>query len=235
MKKFLVLFFLLTAISVNAQEVIQDTYERDILISKIDKVSAPYSEGDFVVFTAQNSARHVGIAFDFEGFRTIHSFQQLKKTDLDDEVTDTIYFYILEVPKNIKSVKYRLVIDGLWTVDPTNPVQVFDNVANLLLSQVDIQRQEIPATSVPKSNLVHFVYQGKPGLRIRLGGTFTNWDSSIYVLNETSPGFYELEIPLPKGTHYYAYYEGITSFIDTTNPERAYTVDGKSASAITVE
>ena len=83
-------------------------------------------------------------------------------------------------------------------------------------------------------NLFYEVIQGQSGQIIRLGGTFTNWDSSIYVMRETAPGLYELEIPLPRGTHYYAYYDGMASFVDKTNPDRAYTADGRTASVITI-
>lgn len=235
MKKIAVLLLMCVVFSLNAQDAEQDTYARDILISKIDKVGIPYNEGDFLVFTAEDKFRHVGIAFDFEDFKTIHSFQLLKKTDMENEVTQSLYFFIIEVPKSIDSVSYRLVIDGLWTVDPNNPNKIYDKESNIVLSKLDIHREKEPATSIPSKNMVRFVYMGNPGLRIRLGGTFTNWDSSIYIMQETSPGFYELEIPLPKGTYYYAYYEGITSFVDKTNPERAYTKDGKVASIITVE
>ncbi|AEE16023.1 protein P26 [Treponema brennaborense DSM 12168] len=212
----------------------QDTYDIDILISGIDKVGAPRISGDYVIFTAENSARHVGIAFDFEKFRTIHSFQRLNTKDVDDKVISSLYFYILEVPPQLKSVSYRLVVDGLWTTDPGNPQKVFNQDAGITLSKVDIPREQLPATEVPLKGTVKFVYQGESGKRIRVGGSFTNWDSYIYELTETAPGLYELELPLPRGTYYYAYYEGISSFVDLSNPERAYTADGRTASVITV-
>lgn len=237
MKKFLALFLILSALpllAVPAQETTLDSYTYNNLIARIDKVGAPFMVDDYIIFTADSSSRHVGIAFDFENFKTIHSFQKVNTTDLDGTVVQSVYFYILEVPKALKAVSYRLVIDGLWTVDPSNKQQRFDAKSNLILSTVAVQRQEIPATETVKKNLVRFVYQGQSGQVIRLGGTFTNWDSSIYIMRETAPGLYELEIPLPRGTHYYAYYDGMASFVDKTNPERAYTTDGRTASVITI-
>ena len=217
-----------------AQDVTQDSYVYNTLIARIEGVGAPIIEGDHIIFTADSSFRHVGIAFDFEGFDTIHSFQKVSTTDMDGAVVQSVYFYILEVPKALKEVSYRLVIDGLWTVDPSNKSQVFDPKSNLMLSTVSVQRQEIPATKTLRKNLVRFVYHGQTGQVIRLGGTFTNWDSSIYIMRETAPGLYELELSLPQGTHYYVYYDGIVSFVDKTNPERAYTSDGRTASVITI-
>lgn len=238
MKKFLVLFLLISVLPLAAKDLSQDlsydTYTYNNLIALIDKVGSPIVEGDYIIFTADSSSRHVGIAFEFENYKTIHSFQKVNTTDIDGKVVQSVYFHILEVPKSIKQVSYRLVIDGLWTVDPHNKNQIFDQKSNLMLSTVSIQRQEVPTTSTVKKNLVRFVYQGRPGQVIRLGGTFTNWDSSIYVMKESAPGLYELELSLPRGTHYYAYYDGMASFVDTTNPERAYTIDGRTASVITI-
>ena len=53
-------------------------------------------------------------------------------------------------------------------------------------------------------------------------------------LEETKPGFYELSIPLPTGIYYYNYYLGMNSFVDKTNPNRAYTPEGRTASVIKV-
>lgn len=230
MKKFLALFAFFAVLPLSAQ----DSYVYNNLTTHIDRVGAPILRGDHLIFTADATYRHVGIAFDFEDFRTIHPFQKLNTTDIDGEVVSSLYFHILEVPKDLKAVSYRLVIDGLWTVDPHNERQVFDPTSSLMLSTVDVLRQEVPATTTKPQNLVRFIYQGKSGQVIRLGGTFTNWDSSIYVMRETAPGFYELEVALPQGTHYYAYYDGITSFVDQTNPERAYTADGRTASVIII-
>jgi 1,4-alpha-glucan branching enzyme len=85
------------------------------------------------------------------------------------------------------------------------------------------------------SGSTRFVYRGESGQRIRLTASFTNWDPYIYELNEKSPGIYELEIPLPKGTYYYKFIRGITEFIDTANPNRIFSADGQSASVFTVD
>ena len=170
-----------------AQNEVLDTYEIDTLITKIDKVRSPYISGDYVVFTAECTSRHVGIAFDFEGFKTIHSFQKLNKTDMENKVIDSIYFYILEVPKGIKTVGYRLIIDGLWTLDPLNKNTVFNNESNIKVSKIDLNRPEEAITTILPNGNVRFVYHGESGQNIRLGGSFTNWDSSIYTLKETKP------------------------------------------------
>ena len=81
---------------------------------------------------------------------------------------------------------------------------------------------------------VKFIYKGESGLKLNLAGTFTNWDPWIYEMVETSPGLYELELPLPAGKYYYNYYIGLTPILDNTNPQKIYTTDGRSASVLTV-
>ena len=94
----------------------------------------------------------------------------------------------------------------------------------------------LPEVTYKKSDSgVKFIYNGASGEKVRLAGTFTNWDSWIYELKETKPGFYELTLPLPRGKYYYNYYLGMTAIVDKTNPNRVYTQDGRAASVIEVQ
>ncbi|MCI5829773.1 MAG: glycogen-binding domain-containing protein [Treponema sp.] len=204
------------------------------IVNSIDSVGAPFIKGDYVVFTAEHNMRHVGIAFDFEEYKTIHSFQIKKFVDMEYNESGSICFFIKKLPKKNLGFNYRLIIDGLWTVDPYNPDTVFDRKTNLTLSHVDASRYIPPVTEKHDDGLVHFVYRGKSGEQVRIGGSFTNWDSWIYTMTEVSPGLYEFALPLPPGKYEYAFYNGITSFPDKGNPERCYTSDGKVASLLVV-
>ena len=205
------------------------------MVAGIAAVRSPYLQGDCVIFTADSSARYVGIAFDFEDFSTIHQFKKRSLRDIEYTVTDSLYFYILKLPKNVQSISYRLIIDGLWTTDPTNANKAYVPEAGAVLSQVNVSRTVPLVTEKLDDGTVRFVYRGKGGQKVRLGGSFTNWDSWIYEMQEIAPGLYELDLPLPPGTYDYAYYTGISSTIDTTNPTRCYTEDGREASRITVD
>ena len=65
------------------------------LVNTIQDVGSPYLKGDYAIFTSKSNARHIGIAFDFEGFKTIHSFKIKKFIDMEYKEADSIYFYIL--------------------------------------------------------------------------------------------------------------------------------------------
>ena len=204
------------------------------IASTIQEVKAPYVKGDYIIFTQKKGPRYIGIAFDFENFRQIHQFQIKNTRDDAYEIEDSIFFYILKLPKTVQSVGYRLVVDGLWTTDPMNENVEFNTQSSVNLSQINARRN-IPAVTEKLDNgKIRFIYNGKTGQQVRLGASFTNWDSWIYQLQEVSPGLYQLDLPLPPGKYEYAFYIGMKSYPDRTNPERCYTKDGKEASLLVV-
>lgn len=213
----------------------KDLYEYNNIVSKLTKPLPPFSGDNYIVFTQPMGHRFIGIAFDFEEYRTIHPFMIHRNRDVEGSVTSELMFYILERPAELSEITYRLVIDGLWTSDPMNTDKIYDEFSGITLSKLDLGGRLPEVTGQTKNSGTKFIYNGEPGLTVRLGGTFTNWDSWIYQLEETSPGFYELSIPLPCGKYYYNYYLGMNAVVDKTNPERAYTQDGRTASVITVQ
>ena len=223
-----------TPLRAKEKQTAPDTYEYDLTLTNINGVKPPYVANNYIVFTAPVTANSIGIAFDFEEFRQIHYFQLRKNYSPEGEVTSSYYFYITEAPKKLPRVCYRLIIDGLWTVDPNNEHISYNENENYALSCIDLPPADIEITEKLDTGLTHFVCHTESGQKIRLGGTFTNWDSWIYEMRETLPGKYEIDIPLHPGTYYYSYYNGITSFPDDTNPSRGYANDGRIVSCITV-
>lgn len=208
--------------------------DRAELVIRIKDVQAPQLKGDYVIFTADSDSRFVGIAFDFENFHIIHPYQIRKIYDADGEVTKSFFFYILKLDKSMTDIRYRVVVDGLWTLDPTNTEKKYDRATGLMLSYFDANRDIPPATEVQKDGIVRFVYQGEAKQQVRLGGSFTNWDSWIYEMKEVKPGLYEFDLPLPPGTYQYAFFTGVNMMVDRSNPQRCYSPDGKVASQLTV-
>lgn len=212
-----------------------ETYEYNNLINSINKVQEPIVTDKYIVFTAETGPRFVGIAFDFENYQTIHPFKIKNSRDFNDEIISSIMFFSLERPADLTEISYRLVIDGLWTPDPVNTNSYYDAETGVSLSKVEIGSTLPVVTGTNSESITRFIYNGESGKTVRIGGTFTNWDSWIYELEETSPGFYEISIPLPQGKYYYNYFLGMKAITDKTNPEKAYTEDGRISSVITVQ
>lgn len=231
---FLILSLLsLTAFSVWADDELEH-FDYTNMVLSIQKAGEPRIQGDYAIFTSEHKYRFVGIAFDFEEYKTIHPFEIKHSEDVDGNITHSVMFYALKIPENLNRLCYRVIIDGLWTTDPENPCTIYDSVNGLSLSVLDLPVNEKNYTKHREDDSVRFVYSGKPGQKVRLSGSFTNWDPWIYELEETSPGFYELALHLPEGTYYYNYYLGLNSIQDVTNPEKVYTEDGRVISVITI-
>lgn len=209
-------------------------FELDKLIHDIEKPCEPIITDDYIIFSADYNYRFVGIAFDFENYQVIHPFQLLTRRDDNNIKQRSLMFYVYERQHKFTTLKYRLVLDGLWTIDPNNPKKEFDFNTNLYFSKVEDLNSVKIYTGDTKSENVHFVYKGESGQKINLTGSFCNWDPWIYQLQETEPGLYELELPLTTGKYLYTYYIGFTPVLDNTNPEKAYAADGRSVNVLYV-
>jgi Carbohydrate-binding module 48 (Isoamylase N-terminal domain). len=213
------------------------------LVSSISRPRAPVVSGRYIIFTASGTARHTGIAFEHENYRNIHSYQRIIRKDADgkpqrDEngkLQEPVLFYIAEIPPEMHEIRYRMVIDGLWTTDPLNAETAYDYPNGMNVSLLPVEYYEIFQTSNVSKGQVRFTYTGETGKTVRLAGSFNNWDPFMYEMTERKPGEYELVLPLPRGTWYYAYFEGTEQLPDNTNHNRVYTRDGKIASVVTVE
>lgn len=218
-----------------AQSNDDNNYNYGKLILSLKGYGAPVVRNGYVVFTAELGPRNIGIAFDFENYSVVHPFQIRRTYDIDENLRESLFFYALEIPEHLLELSYRLVIDGLWTYDPLNPDTYFDQKSGVKISHVYIA-DSFPAETEPSNkNRIRFIYEGERGQKVKLTGTFTNWDPWIYELQETRPGFYEISLNLPPGTYYYNYMIGMTPVLDKTNPNRAYTKDGRRASTIVVK
>ncbi len=228
-----VLFLSFIYISIiNANE--NNSYDYSNVVYNISQIKSPYIQDGFLVFTEKKEAHSIGIVFSFENYKIVHQFKIHETHDVDNKVLFSCFYYLLAIPKNINTVNYRIIIDGLWTTDPNNKNIFYDSTNGISLSQINIPQIHTLETDQQKNGIVHFIYKGKSGKKITIGGTFTNWDPSIYQLNEIKPGIYELDLALSPGTYYYNYYMGITPLLDNTNRHHAYRKDGRPISVIKV-
>jgi len=236
----LIAIFLLAAPAFSAG-IEQVTYNN--LVALISRVREPVISGKYIIFTAEPEARHVGIAFEHEKYKKIWSYQRIVRRDefgkpqkdAEGNLRKQILFYITEIPPGMTEIRYRMVIDGLWTTDPLNAGTAYDYDSGMNVSTLSVEYYEIFQTQNVNRGQVRFTCNGSPGSTIRLAGNFNNWDPFMYDMIEFKPGQYELVLPLPEGTWYYAYFEGTSQLPDNTNAERVYTRDGRIASVVVVE
>ena len=211
----------------------------DRLLS-LGKPGAPVIFQDAVIFTAPSTHRRVGISFGHEGFSKVYWFRKLvvprdpmeiaasRNKKIDPYVDTGILFHAQEIPDGYREMDYRLVIDGLWTVDPLNPQGVIGQ-GGLLQSRVSLPPRP-PVTTFDLPTGLSINYTASPGQLITVAGSFNGWDPFMYEMKETRQGYYTFTLALPPGTYQYVLFHQGERFLDPLNPHISYTKEGKTAS-----
>jgi hypothetical protein len=208
---------------------------------------APRIYEDAVIFTASSSYRRVGIAFAHEGFSTVHWLQKLliprdpaeiaaqgRNRNIDPYTDTGILFHVEIIPDAMRNMDYRMIIDGLWTVDPMNPNGVAGS-GGVYQSRVSLPaRPSMPSTADSPPGQLRFSFPAASGEIITVAGTFNNWDPFMYELRETSEGLYTLTLNLPPGTYQYVFFYRGERILDPNNSARVYTREGKIVSQVQV-
>ena len=197
-----------------------------------------------VVFTAPSHYSRVGISFAYEGYARVHWFRQLLIPRSTAEILEVggdprhveptrdsgILFHVELIPENLRYMDYRLVIEGLWTSDPQNPLSV-RSPAGIVSSRVVLpEPRGIEAQLATPPGHYRFNFRSDPGQHITVGGTFNSWDPFMYVLREVSPGFYTLLLPLSPGYFQYAFFLRGEMLSDPANPRLRYSPNGRAVS-----
>ena len=215
-------------------------------IDHIRSISEPRRPEIFengVLFTASSSHRRVGISFAHEGYARVHWFRPLMiprdSADFivegrfnrrqDPFIDSGIMFHMEPIPHNLRNMDYRLIIDGLWTTDPLNPLSV-TGPSGIVESRVNMPQRPSSFQDPVQPGTFRFTFRAAPGERITVGGSFNNWDPFMYELMEISPGLYTLTLPLPPGSFQYLFFHRGEQITDPANPRRLYTREGNVVS-----
>ena len=223
-----------------------ESYEFIDHLLSLSAPGAPEIFEDAVIFTASSRLRKVGVAFAYENFSKIYWFRQLliPQDALDapippgkkvpDAYKDSVLiFYVHQVPETVKDLEYRLIIDGLWTIDPANPQSRTDAVSGLTYSVIAMPpRPSEPGPLKGPPGSLSFNFRGPPGETVTVAGSFNGWDPFMYELREGPAGVYTLDIPLPPGIYQYVFFHRGRRYLDPYNSRRIYTTDGRAASEI---
>ena len=243
-----VLFIIITSFSAVFAEVSDwETYDLVDRLLTIREPGAPVIHENFVIFTADSSLRRVGVAFAHENFSTVYWFKQLVVSQdkmapvilpgqkFPDPYKDSgLQFFVYKLPDHLRELEYRLVVDGLWTIDPANPNSRRDRVSGLALSILSLPFR--PANYAPLNSPegLSFTFKGPPGETVTVAGNFNGWDPFMYELREGPAGIYSITIPLPPGTYQYVFFNRGQRYTDSFNPRRIYSRNGSSASEIVI-
>lgn len=194
-------------------------------VTGLREAGEPVRIGDTLIlsYDRERPLRYVGAVFAHEDFAEQHIFQRNRHD---------VLFLAYELPEGLDEVEYRLVADGTWTTDPENP-QTRRLATDTQVSVVDVSDRPDPPPEGPRrleDGRVEFVYEGTPGRRVYVSGSFTNWDPYRHRMNEIEPGRYRIRLPLREGTHYYQFITNGLRLPDPANQRVTYRRAGRSVS-----
>ncbi|MFP4484312.1 MAG: hypothetical protein ACLFO1_05615 [Spirochaetaceae bacterium] len=196
--------------------------------------------------------RYVAAAFAHEDYRRIHEYQRVDRPGTD------MFFLLVPLPEDTRELRYRIVVDGLWQVDPFNPRTARDSRGRSV-SVFEVPPQPAERASSPiimEDRRVEFVFDTEVLERRRLetidgklldirdresppvyvAGSFNNFDPFMYRLRPRSGSSSELSFTthLPRGTHYYYFVVDGLRVLDPLNAERSVRRGSHTVNRVTV-
>lgn len=202
----------------------------DVNIRTIRTMQAPRLVGDTLVLTywSRQPARFVGARFFHEGGSILHVYSVNE---------NGVFVLDYPLPVGLQRISYRVVVDGLWMVDPSNPLRQIDERGDEV-SVVDVVTEPQRSIVNPeiKAGRATFVFHGTPGSRVSLVGDFNGWDpfEPDYLMEEVRPGQFTISIPVRSGRHYYAYFAEGRKMLDEWNSETGVDPDGRRVNSFVV-
>ena len=225
-KTFFFLIIILVSFQIFAIETESFNVQKKIILAT--EAEEPQIIENYIIFTFKSSEKtsFVGASFDFDNFVKIYQF---KKNP------EGIYVLVMNKPEK-ESIKYRLVVDGLWMADPSNPVKI-TKPNSVEISVFNIADKLSKEKSYPstENGITCFRYKGEEGKNVYLAGNFNKWDPFMYHMAEKRAGEYFVSLKLPPGTYYYYFAVNGKILPDKDNPNVVWDNDFREISAHTVK
>ncbi|UER68018.1 hypothetical protein LKV13_01685 [Borrelia sp. BU AG58] len=170
-------------------------------------------------YPPDKSIRKIFAVFDFDGYSRKYLFQRNKYG---------LFFVKVSLPHGLVRIKYKLVVDGIWTNDEYNANVVYDKDL-IPFSVIDISGANDSYISlrnpIDSSNdgEVEIFYIGRPGQVVTIAGNFNNFNPFLNRLieQERNKGVYTIRLKnLPRGRIYYYFVDSGNRVIDKNNVNR---------------
>ena len=213
--------------SVSAQSASIDTELHHRILNTIES-SAPaiFRKTMLFSYAASRGTQAVALAFEHEDYRRLYLYERNRHG---------IFVLTIPIPDGLRRMRYRLVVDGLWTTDSNTLVE--NDSRGIPVSTVTIPSP----TSAPRPGVkrlsdgtYRFAYRGQPGSRVSLIGDFNRWDPYLNPMPESPihPGLYIAALSLPADAQIYRYVVDGREIPDPENPVSTRNGWGEAASRL---
>ena len=188
----------------------------------------PYVSNNIIMmsYSAPSGTQVVSLALEHEDYRHFYTYEKNKHG---------IFILTMPIPEGIYEIRYRLVIDGLWTVDPK--AEIIRDSRGVQISSVNIPIESTAPTPGIKrlpDGSTRFVYYGDSGSRVSLVGDFNRWDPFLTPMEESliHPGVFAVSLNLPPDSRFYRFVVDGYEIPDPENPAGTRNGWGETASII---
>ena len=206
-----------------------DSHLMEVSIRGIDRAAPPqYRERRVLLsYQSREPVRLVGARLAHEDYRVFHIYF---RNDND------VFLLLLDVPEEVEELRYRLVVDGLWTNDPFNPRAEEDAFGRVfsVFSLRDRPDPTVVSPEIHRGESVTFTFRTLPGRAVSVAGDFNNWNPFWHRMQETRPGEYRLTVRMPPGQHFYYYVVNGRRVLDPINQNTARDFEGYQVSTFTL-
>jgi len=259
LRRLMIILVVLSApisVGTGAQEIAGVVYAPDVFheLSLLDEARPPIVLQNDVILTYRSNryVRYVAAAFAHEDYQELHVFSA--RSDPDTDPAGELLFLVYPITPDMRELRYRLVVDGVWMADPNTDDTVYDNrgipISRVTLMERPIREFTSPVVGPDGTVEFRFAYDFRvandvettDGRRISIGdlnrsvpmvvGSFNGWDPFMDRMQPLPENrdLYRLTTTLPPGTYYYYYLVGGERILDPTNPDTAY--DGQTNAVI---
>jgi len=147
------------------------------------------------------------------------------------------YFYSVQSEEQVRDIKYKFYVDGIWIHDPRNPFKENDGAGSLL--STSSAPSPYYATNVTYKmtgkNTVEFRVYNSAARMISLVGDFNNWNPENDLMQRGRDGIWRLTKRLMPGTYRYIYLVDGKETPDLFNPQSSSTVNRGICSLIVIK
>ena len=190
------------------------TFDTDLhhRILNTKEPSGPYLTRDSIMLSYAGSpgTQAVSMAMEHENYRTFHTYEKNRYG---------VFILTIPIPEDKDVLRYRLIVDGLWTADPNAPAEL--DGRGVMVSEIPLPARSMapePGVTILEDGRTRFTYYGKSGSRVSVAGDFNRWDPFLTPMEESPvhPGVYSTVIRLPRDARYYRY---VVDGEETADPE----------------